>query len=83
MPGYSVSVWFGLVGPAGMSAAITNKIQQDITAVLADPVYQQKYLGPLRLQGSGESPAQFKVIVASEFESWRRVIKDLGISVTE
>lgn len=83
LPGYSVSVWFGLVGPAGMPEAITNKIQQDITAVLADPVYQQKYLGPLRLQGSGESPAQFKVIVATEFESWRRVIKDLGISLTE
>jgi tripartite-type tricarboxylate transporter receptor subunit TctC len=83
LPGYSVSVWFGLVGPAGMPAAIASKIQKDVAAVIADPDYQQKYLMPLRLQGDGEAPPQFKATVAAEFDSWRRVIKDNGITVPE
>jgi tripartite-type tricarboxylate transporter receptor subunit TctC len=37
VPGYSVSVWFGLVGPAGMPPTIADKIQQDVAAVLEYP----------------------------------------------
>jgi tripartite-type tricarboxylate transporter receptor subunit TctC len=83
VPGYSVSVWFGLVGPAGMPPAIADKIQQDVAAVLDDPDYKEKYLAPQRLQGGGETTAQFKAIIATEFERWRLVIKDLGITMPE
>jgi tripartite-type tricarboxylate transporter receptor subunit TctC len=83
LPGYSVSVWFGLVGPAGMPVAIAEKIQHDVAAVLADPDYEQKFLSPQRLQGGGETPTQFKTIIETEFESWRRVIKDVGVTLAE
>jgi tripartite-type tricarboxylate transporter receptor subunit TctC len=83
VPGYSVSVWFGLVGPAAMPTTIADKIQRDVAAVLADRDYQEKYLNPQRLQGGGENPAQFKAIVGEEFESWRRVIQDLNITLPE
>jgi tripartite-type tricarboxylate transporter receptor subunit TctC len=83
LPGYSVSVWFGLVGPAGMPAAIAEKIQRDVVAVLADPEYQEKYLGPQRLRGGGETPAQFKSIIATEFDSWGQVIKNVGVTLAE
>jgi tripartite-type tricarboxylate transporter receptor subunit TctC len=83
VPGYSVSVWFGLVAAAGMPPATADKIQQDVAAVLDDPDYKEKYLAPQRLQGSGETSAQFKAIIATEFESWRLVIKDLGITMPE
>jgi tripartite-type tricarboxylate transporter receptor subunit TctC len=76
-------VWFGLVGPGGMPSAIADKIQQDVAAVLTDQDYKEKYLEPQRLQGGGETPAQFKSIIASEFENWRLVIKDVGITLAE
>jgi tripartite-type tricarboxylate transporter receptor subunit TctC len=83
LPDYSVSVWFGLVGPAGMPVAVADKIQHDVASVLSDPDYQQKFLSPQRLQGGHETPGQFKTIIATEFESWRRVIKDVGVTLAE
>jgi tripartite-type tricarboxylate transporter receptor subunit TctC len=83
LPGYSVSVWFGLVGPPGMPSEIAEKIQQDVAIVLADPDYKEKYLVSQRLQAGGETPAEFKSIIASEFESWRLVVKDIGVTLDE
>src|SRR3954462_15728212 len=34
LPGYEVDFWYGLLGPAGMPAALVDRIQRDLAAVL-------------------------------------------------
>ncbi|HVL76764.1 MAG TPA: tripartite tricarboxylate transporter substrate binding protein, partial [Noviherbaspirillum sp.] len=41
VPGYEAIVWFGVFGPAGMPADVTNRLQQEIAAALKTPKLQE------------------------------------------
>jgi tripartite-type tricarboxylate transporter receptor subunit TctC len=79
VPGFSVSVWFGLVAPAGTPPAVLDKINADIAKVQAQPDYREKFLTPQRLEAGTETPAQFSALVEKEFDDWGRTIASAGI----
>jgi tripartite-type tricarboxylate transporter receptor subunit TctC len=79
VPGFSVSVWFGLVAPAGTPAAVLDKINADIAKVQAQADYREKFLTPQRLEAGSETPQQFKAIVEKEFDDWGKTIASAGI----
>jgi tripartite-type tricarboxylate transporter receptor subunit TctC len=77
--GFSVSVWFGLVAPAGTPAEVLTKINADITKVQVQADYREKFLTPQRLEAGAETPAQFKALVEKEFDDWGKTIASAGI----
>jgi tripartite-type tricarboxylate transporter receptor subunit TctC len=81
VPGYSLSVWFGLAAPSGTSAAILDKIQQDVAQLNADPQFRDKVLGTLALEPGGETRQEFSNILNDEFDRWGKVIKQTGIFI--
>lgn len=81
LPGYSLSVWFGLTAPANAPSDIVNKIQHDVAELNADPAFRDKVLAPLALQPGGETPSQFATILDDEFERWGKVIKEANIQL--
>ncbi len=54
-------------------------IGQYIAKVQAEPAYQDGFLKAQRLEASLETPAQFKALVAKEFDEWGRTIADAHI----
>jgi len=71
-------LWFGVWGPAGMSAELVTKINADVRKALADPAVKQ------RLIQTGNdtmdmSPQQFAKLVRSEMDEYARVLKAAGI----
>ena len=81
LPGYSLSVWFGLAAPSGTPAAILDKIQQDVAQLNADPQFREKVLGTLALEPGGETRQAFSKILNDEFDRWGKVIKQTGIAI--
>jgi tripartite-type tricarboxylate transporter receptor subunit TctC len=81
LPGYSLSVWFGLAAPANTPPAILDKIQLDIAKLNADPNFRDKVLGPLALEPGGETRQEFSKILNEEFVRWGSVIKQVGIKL--
>lgn len=79
LPGYSFSLWFGMVAPAGTPTAVIDKIQKDIVQLQNDPDYQEHMLKANSLERGGETPAQFASILQSESERWKRVIDEAGL----
>jgi tripartite-type tricarboxylate transporter receptor subunit TctC len=78
VPGYEASVWFGLGAPNGTPAEIIDKLNQEISAALADP----KIKGRLAESGGkalAGSPADFGKLVAEETEKWAKVVKFVGL----
>jgi tripartite-type tricarboxylate transporter receptor subunit TctC len=76
--GYEASVWFGLGAPNGTPAEIIDKLNQEISAALADP----KIKGRLAESGGkalAGSPADFGKLIADETEKWGNVIRALNI----
>nr|WP_314623124.1 tripartite tricarboxylate transporter substrate binding protein [uncultured Noviherbaspirillum sp.] len=76
---FDASSWFGLVGPAAMPKAISEKISADIARVMATPDMRAKFIE----QGAepvASTPAQFGDYMRSETAKWERVVKLSGAS---
>ena len=77
LPGYEVSVWFGVGAPKNTPAEIVDKLNKEINAGLADPKIKAR-LADLGNIGLALSPAEFGKLIADETEKWSKVVKFLG-----
>ena len=77
-PGYDVSSWQGVCAPAGTPAALLDKLNTDINAVLRMPDVQQR-LHELVMEGPATSREEFDQYIRAEIVRWAQVIKDAGI----
>jgi len=80
LKGYEASSWFGLLAPAGTSPDIVNRIQQEVAKSLATPAIKEKMLAQGAIP-SGNTPAEFAQLIASEHVKWAKVVKDSGAKV--
>ena len=78
VPGYEASSWQGVGAPKNTPAAIVDKLNTEINAVIADPKMRARLadLGGTVLSGS---PADFGKLIADETDKWGKVIKSAGI----
>jgi tripartite-type tricarboxylate transporter receptor subunit TctC len=78
VPGYEASNWYGVGAPKATPTEIIDKLNKEISAVLADPKMKAQLadLGGTVLAGS---PADFGKLIADETEKWGKVIKFAGI----
>ncbi len=75
---YEVINWWGILAPAGTSAAIVERLHKEIAEVqsLADV---QKHLAAEGAEVVAMSSAEFGAFLASETSKWGRVVKEGGI----
>ncbi len=79
MPEFSYDAWFGILAPAGTSPAIVDKINADITAVIALPEVQQR----LSQQGVLFAPnraADFNATLSSDAARYKRLFAEAGLA---
>jgi len=76
--GYSVSVWFGLAAPAGTPEAVLDRIHTDVTRILANPAYRERYVAALSLEPGGMSRAAFAALLREEEARWGQLVRDSG-----
>ncbi len=72
--------WFGISGPAGLPPAVTERLNREISAVLAEPATQRRFaeLGGLI---SPFSPAAYAEFIAREVARWAPVVQASGARV--
>jgi len=80
VPGYEVSVWFGISGPKGMPPEIVGKLNAAVNAVLADPRLKERF-HDLGGEPMPMSPAEFGKLVTDETAKWAKVVKSAGLKV--
>ena len=78
VPGYEVSIWYGIAAPRGTPSEIVGKLNQAVNAVLADPKLQVR-LAELGGEPMPMTPAEFGKLVAEETEKWGKVIRAANI----
>ncbi len=78
VPGYEVTVWFGVVGPAGMRPELVRKLNTELNAILKmDDVkrrFQDQGVEPV-----GGAPSGFADHIGAEIQKWAKVVKDANI----
>lgn len=78
--GYDVTLWYGLIGPKGLSADIVAKINTEVNKVLAQKETPQK----LENEGAviaGGTPGYFQGVIRKEVQMWRTVVAKLGVKI--
>ena len=74
-----VEAFWGLVAPAGTSAAIVGKLQEAIERSLKTPEMRAR-LDEMQFQLVGSTPARFDEFVQREVTRWIGVVKATGIN---
>ena len=70
--------WQGLFAPAGTPAAITQKLNAAIHAIVAEPETKAWYL-KLGAELAASTPEQLAGDVRKEMEKWTKIANDIGI----
>lgn len=77
LPGYDVSVWFGVFAPAGTPEKIVERLANVFISATSDPGVKDK----LFAQGfilRTLKPAEFGAFVRSEIDRWGKVVRASG-----
>ena len=77
-PGFEITVWYALCGPAKMPDAIVGKLAASVGKALAAPDLRQRYFdnGVEPRDWAGE---KFDAFYKAEVARWMKVAKDAGI----
>ncbi len=78
MPGFDITAWFALVGPAGMPKDVVDKLNATLSQALKTKDTQDKLAG-IGIQPMVMSPDQLKVFMTSEVSKWVRLVKEANI----
>ena len=68
---FDVATWYGVWAPAGTPAAIVDKLQREIAAILQEPAIKERY-ATLGAEPIGSTPADFDAYCRSELDALGR-----------
>ncbi|MES1977736.1 MAG: tripartite tricarboxylate transporter substrate binding protein [Pseudomonadota bacterium] len=78
LPGFDVTAWFAIVGPAGLPKDVVDKLNATTNAALAQADLKTKLAGigiaPMPMQ-----PDQLKTFIGTEVVKWTRLVKEANI----
>ncbi|KQU80423.1 MULTISPECIES: tripartite tricarboxylate transporter substrate binding protein [unclassified Rhizobacter] len=77
---FDVNTWFGLFGPAGLSADVTRKLNKAFTDALATPDIKARF-ATLMAEPIPSTPEQFAAFVKRERAKYETVVKQSGAKV--
>ena len=80
VPGYEVTVWFGMQMPAGVPKATVDRANRDIVQILRDPEVVKLF----RDQGvevEASTPEAFGELLNREIPKWTKVVNDAGVKI--
>lgn len=78
VPGFEADSWIGLLGAAGTSPAILQKIATSTRQAVNAPEVAAK-LRSMTLTPVGSSPEELREVVRNELEKWRRIARIANI----
>ena len=79
LPGFDVSVWHGIVGPAGMDPALVSRINAVFNQVLQSPQVRTAITETQSADIIGGTPQQFDAFIKEELKRWPEVVRAAGI----
>src|SRR5690606_15172401 len=80
VPGYEVSVWFGMQAPAGTPAPIIKKVNAGMTDMLKEKDVIERF-GKQGVEVVASTPEQFKKLVNAEVTKWTGVIARAAVTI--
>ncbi|MDB5925135.1 MAG: hypothetical protein JWN13_4071 [Betaproteobacteria bacterium] len=78
LTGYEVNSWYGLMGPAGLSREIVQRLNAEVIRSMAEPDARER-LYSIGAEPMSNTPEEFAAYIRSEMAKWDKVVKAAGI----
>jgi tripartite-type tricarboxylate transporter receptor subunit TctC len=77
---FDVTIWFGVLAPAGTPAPVVERLNREIVAVMSSEEMKKK------MQADGAearptSPAEFSALIRQDMAKWAPVVKASGATL--
>jgi tripartite-type tricarboxylate transporter receptor subunit TctC len=81
LPGFHISMWFGLFAPKGTPKAIVSKLNAAVVDGLGDAAVRQRLLdlGQLIFPRDEQTPEALGALQKAEIDKWWPIIKEAGL----
>jgi tripartite-type tricarboxylate transporter receptor subunit TctC len=80
LPGYEVTLWYGVWGPKGLPKVVLTRWNAELVRILQSEVMKAR-LAAEGLDAVGNTPEQFRAYLKQEIAKWAKVIKDANVKV--
>ena len=78
VPGYDGTIWWGVLGPAGISGAIVTRLNTEIGVILRDPEMGKRLVAEAA-EPVIETPEAFGKLIVNDIGKWGSVAKQAGL----
>ncbi|MFC4275464.1 Bug family tripartite tricarboxylate transporter substrate binding protein [Achromobacter aloeverae] len=80
VPGYTATIWLGLLAPRGTPPDVVNFLNERISHIVEQPevrsVWAQSGVTPMKM-----TPAQFTTFLKQDIDKWGAIVKSANITV--
>ena len=80
VPGYDMSTWYGLVGPANMPPPVLKALSQAVAQTVNEPEFKERLIAQ-GLDPKGSSPEEFGAFIQAESVRWAAILKEMKVKV--
>lgn len=79
-PGFEVSLWLGVLAPAGTPKSIVDRIQKELAAIVPTPEFRAA-MEANGAEAVRNTPEQFAKLIAEEAAVYAKVVKNIGLKM--
>jgi tripartite-type tricarboxylate transporter receptor subunit TctC len=83
VPGFDAVSWLALVAPAATPAEVVDKLHAEVTAIMAQPAVQQRFIDLGNIPLVSPPPDELRAYVKSEIVRWGKVVEKAGLAGSE
>jgi tripartite-type tricarboxylate transporter receptor subunit TctC len=80
LPGFDVTSWYGIFGPARLPSEVVARLNSDIRALMDSDDVKSRLAG-VGAEVATSAPQEFSALVRSEIARWAKVVKASGATV--
>ncbi len=78
LPGFDITAWFAIVGPAGIPKDVVDKLNAATTQVLKAPEMKER-LATIGLTPMPMPPEQLRTFIGTEIVKWTRLAREASV----
>ena len=78
VPGFNMTSWWGMFGPAGMPRPIVNQLNTELVRILKTPEVHKTF-ATLGVDAANSTPEELAALVKAEVPKYAKLISEIGI----
>ncbi len=78
VPGFDVSVWFGLVAPAGTPQGVIQRLSKEVNGIVSNEKFRARFR-PMGLEVGGSTPQEMAAVIKTDLPKWGQIQHQAGI----